>query len=295
MRTRFRKPLLYPVSGGAHCRDSERQALFEAGWGIQSRVCAVSLAGTPRPHLRGKRSSRMSFRNTALSAVLVVLAAAVIAGAAGAARGESAPRAPTNLRITATTATSISLAWNAPTGRIWKLLVLRAAGLHGLFPSQPAADDLHTLRTDAEHDVQLFRQDRRLPRPPFGEQQHRDLHDSARHDAAGPGAVTDGDLHQANENRSLLDGLPRQHKPGLVLALRQRKRLLPRLHRGPILDVLLPHAVDDVRVQGHRARQVLQHRREQCPLRDDAGGHRHRATDGADEPQRARRWTTRST
>lgn len=58
----------------------------------------------------------MSFRNTALSAVLVVLAAAAIAGAAGAARGESAPRAPTNLRITATTATSISLAWNAPTG-----------------------------------------------------------------------------------------------------------------------------------------------------------------------------------
>ena len=56
----------------------------------------------------------MFFRNAALSAVLVVLAVAVVGGATGAARDRSAP---TNLRITATTFTSISLAWDAPTGR----------------------------------------------------------------------------------------------------------------------------------------------------------------------------------
>jgi chitodextrinase len=54
----------------------------------------------------------MFFRNTAISAALAVLAVAVVAGAAGA-----APGAPTNLRITATTDTSISLAWDAPNGR----------------------------------------------------------------------------------------------------------------------------------------------------------------------------------
>jgi hypothetical protein len=59
----------------------------------------------------------MFFRKTALSAVLALLAVAVAAGAAGAARDRSVPGTPTNLRITATTETSISLAWDASSGR----------------------------------------------------------------------------------------------------------------------------------------------------------------------------------
>jgi chitodextrinase len=53
----------------------------------------------------------MFFRRSALAAVVLVIAAAVIVSAAAA-----APRPPTNLRITGTTDTSISLAWDASRG-----------------------------------------------------------------------------------------------------------------------------------------------------------------------------------
>jgi len=55
------------------------------------------------------------FRRTAFAAGVVVLASALLVTTAGAARGGS-PTTPTNLRITATTETSVSLAWNASTG-----------------------------------------------------------------------------------------------------------------------------------------------------------------------------------
>jgi len=57
----------------------------------------------------------MFFRRTALAASIVTLATAMFVTTAGAARGGS-PTTPTNLRITATTETSVSLAWNASTG-----------------------------------------------------------------------------------------------------------------------------------------------------------------------------------
>lgn len=55
----------------------------------------------------------MSVRKRPVTAILLVLVAAVVVSAAGAARG---PSAPTNLRITAATDTSVSLAWDGSSG-----------------------------------------------------------------------------------------------------------------------------------------------------------------------------------
>jgi chitodextrinase len=52
-------------------------------------------------------------RRTALAAGVVVIASALVVGTAGAARDHSPPSTPTNLRITASTDTSVTLAWNA--------------------------------------------------------------------------------------------------------------------------------------------------------------------------------------
>ena len=60
----------------------------------------------------------MLFRRHVFAAVVLVLAATVVVGAASAARGGGGggPSTPTNLRITATTDYSISLAWDASRG-----------------------------------------------------------------------------------------------------------------------------------------------------------------------------------
>jgi hypothetical protein len=58
----------------------------------------------------------MFFRNTGLAAGAILLIVAFGASTAGAARRDrTPPTTPTNLRITATTDTTISLAWNAST------------------------------------------------------------------------------------------------------------------------------------------------------------------------------------
>jgi chitodextrinase len=57
----------------------------------------------------------MLFHKRAFAAVTLVLVAAVVVSAASASRG-GGPSTPTNLRITATTDTSISLAWDASRG-----------------------------------------------------------------------------------------------------------------------------------------------------------------------------------
>jgi chitodextrinase len=59
----------------------------------------------------------MSLRRTALVVSLLVLPFALGATAAPAARGPAAPKGPTNLRITASSATSISLAWDASSSK----------------------------------------------------------------------------------------------------------------------------------------------------------------------------------
>jgi chitodextrinase len=70
----------------------------------------------------------MFFRRTALAAGIVTLATAVLVTTAGAARGGS-PTTPTNLRITATTETSVSLAWNASTGNnFWYCVQRQGSG-----------------------------------------------------------------------------------------------------------------------------------------------------------------------
>ncbi len=57
----------------------------------------------------------MFFRNAALAAGMLVVAATLGASTAGAVRDRTPPTTPTNLRITATTETSVSLAWNRST------------------------------------------------------------------------------------------------------------------------------------------------------------------------------------
>jgi chitinase len=58
----------------------------------------------------------MSVRAAFSAAVLAAASALILASAADARRPSPPPSAPSNLRITATTDTSISLAWDAPTG-----------------------------------------------------------------------------------------------------------------------------------------------------------------------------------
>lgn len=60
----------------------------------------------------------MFFRKRAFAAVALVLGAAVVVGTASAARGgrdRTPPTTPTNLRITATTDTTVTIAWDAST------------------------------------------------------------------------------------------------------------------------------------------------------------------------------------
>ena len=67
-------------------------------------------------------------RRTALAAALVVFATALLVSTA-AARGGGSPTTPTNLRITATTETSVSLAWDASRGNnFWYCVQRQGSG-----------------------------------------------------------------------------------------------------------------------------------------------------------------------
>jgi len=70
------------------------------------------------------------FRRTALAVGVVVLASALLVGPAGAVRDRTSPSTPTNLRITGSTETSVSLAWNASRDNSsnWWYCVQRSAG-----------------------------------------------------------------------------------------------------------------------------------------------------------------------
>jgi hypothetical protein len=59
----------------------------------------------------------MSLRRTVLVVSLLVLPLVFGAATAPAARGPAAPKGPTNLRITSSTATSASLAWDAASSK----------------------------------------------------------------------------------------------------------------------------------------------------------------------------------
>jgi chitodextrinase len=81
----------------------------------------------------------MSIRKIPLAAVMLVFAAAVVVSAASAARGPNRPSAPSNLRITATTDTSISLAWDASgggSGNWWYCVQRDSAGCIRVNPPQ---------------------------------------------------------------------------------------------------------------------------------------------------------------
>ena len=93
----------------------------------------------------------MFFKRTALAAGIITLATAVLVTTAGAARGGS-PSTPTNLRITATTETSVSLAWDASRGNnFWYCVQRNGSGCIRVDPPrttmtwpQLAPDTTHT-------------------------------------------------------------------------------------------------------------------------------------------------------
>lgn len=80
----------------------------------------------------------MSLRSTALLASVLALGLLFVSAAA-AARDRTPPTTPTNLRITATTATSISLAWNASTDNSnnwWYCVQRSSSGCYRVNPPQ---------------------------------------------------------------------------------------------------------------------------------------------------------------
>ena len=72
----------------------------------------------------------MSVRKFPIAAGLFVLAATVLVSTAGASRDRTRPTTPTNLRITASTDTSVSLAWDASrdNGNFWYCVQRSASG-----------------------------------------------------------------------------------------------------------------------------------------------------------------------
>ena len=128
----------------------------------------------------------MSVRTTVLAASVVALSL-TFAAAASAWRAPSdrtSPTTPTNLRITASGPNSISLAWNAATDNSsnWWYCV-RRDGL-GCFRVDRPQTTISFTKLLPRHDVQLLGDRDRRKRQPLRQQQHRQLHDRARHRAA---------------------------------------------------------------------------------------------------------------
>jgi chitodextrinase len=81
----------------------------------------------------------MFFRKASLVVGMLVLAITVGAATAAAVRDKARPTTPTNLRITGTTDTSISLAWNASTGNsgnFWYCVQRNSSGCFRVDPPQ---------------------------------------------------------------------------------------------------------------------------------------------------------------
>lgn len=79
------------------------------------------------------------FHKIPLAAGLIVLAATVLVSTAGASRDRTPPTTPTNLRITASTETSVSLAWDASrenSGNFWYCVQRSAGGCVRVDPPQ---------------------------------------------------------------------------------------------------------------------------------------------------------------
>ena len=142
-------------------------------------------------------------------------------------RDRTPPTTPTNLRITATTDTTVSLAWNASTDNSgnFSYRVTESSAFNTYTVAVPQdADDDHLHAPVAAADVQVHRLRRRRRGQPLRRQQHGQPHGPGRRHTADAGAAVDRDPDQSGAGQLLLDGVGRQRKPGLLHDLRQRDR-----------------------------------------------------------------------
>ena len=120
----------------------------------------------------------------------VALALVFNFGAAAARPDRTVPTTPTYFRITASTSTSVSLAWNASTDKSGPFWYCVQNGGAGCIRVDPPQTDLHPLPAPAQSHVHVLGlrglRGRQVGQP-LREQQFRDLHDAGRHDGAKPG------------------------------------------------------------------------------------------------------------
>ena len=217
----------------------------------------------------------MSVRTIALVAGALVLAAVVVVSAASAARGGGGggPSTPTNLRITATTDTSISLAWDASRGSgDWWYCVQRPPA--GCIRVNPPQTTLTLTRLAAEHDLHVCRLCHQLTRPALGEQQQRDLHDATGRHAAEPGADALHDRRLPEAHLGLLDPSVDNTSQVWYTLFLNGVPLQRRFDRAGVPDDLRSLACDHLRAQGAGPGRLQQHGREQRLVGHDARGHR---------------------
>ena len=213
----------------------------------------------------------MFFRRTALAAGIVTLATAVLVTTAGAARGGS-PSTPTNLRITATTETSVSLAWNASTGNnFWYCVQRNGSGCIRVDPPRTTMT-WPQLAPGTTHTFSVYAIDSRGHRSGNS----NSVTYTTPPDTTPPSPAPQLTVSAVRPIRFSVTWTPlgRQREPGLLHALHQRQPVLRQPDRSQRPRDLRPHAVDDVHGQGPGGRCGGQLRRERHGVGHDAAGHR---------------------
>ena len=168
-------------------------------------------------------------------------------------RDRTPPTTPTNLRITATTDTTVSLAWNASTDNSgnFSYRVTESSPFNTYTVAVPQTRTTITFTRLWPQQTQVRRLRRRRRGQPLRQQQHGHPHGPGRRHTADAGAAVDRDADQSGAGQLLLDGVGRQRKPGLLHDLRQRDRAGFLLQRDALLG-LRSDALGDLRVPGRR-------------------------------------------
>jgi hypothetical protein len=167
----------------------------------------------------------MFFRNTGLAVGAILLIVAFGASTAGAARRDrTPPTTPTNLRITATTDTTISLAWNASTDNSgnFSYRVTESSGFNTYTVAVPQTRTTLTftrLWPEQTYRYTVYAEDAAGNRSGNSNTVSHTVPADVTPDA---GAAADRDPLQAGAGRFLMDAVGRQRQPGPVHALRQR-------------------------------------------------------------------------
>ena len=215
----------------------------------------------------------MSVRSTVLAASVLMLALVFAAGTPAkppsSPGDKQSPSTPTNLRITASSATSISLAWNAGTSKSsdwWYCVQKNGAGCFRVDPPSTTFT-MTNLMPDRTTTWTVYAID--ASGQPLGQQQRGDPHNPAGHDAAEPGADAVSGHRGPDVDPRHLDEVGRHTDAGLLHARARREVVWDSV--GYLFSHGAPTgAVVHARVQGHRTRRLREQRCEQRPDGDDA-------------------------